>query len=191
MKEQISAFVDGEVSDLERERILREISRDPVLRGTWERYHLASTAMRRELDMVVRPGLADRIRERLQFEQPAPARGMVLGRLSLSRHALKLGAGLAIAASVAVVAIISLQPGLTPSTQLAKVAPSRNNAAISQLASSDSQQAPPEEQQVLNAYLVHHAEFTPAAGMSGILTYVPVIGRENNSGSGTDSANPE
>lgn len=191
MKEQISAFVDGEVNDLERERILREIGRDPVLRGTWERYHLASTAMRRELDVVVSPGLADRIRDRLQHEQPAPVRGKALGRFLFSRHALKLGAGLAIAASVAAVAIISLQPVLTPTAQLAKVAPSRNNAPVSQLASSDSRQALPEQQQALNAYLVHHAEFTPAAGMNGILTYVPLVGRENNNSSGTDSANPE
>ena len=191
MKEQISAFVDGEVSDLERERILREMGRDPVLRGTWERYHLASTAMRRELDVVVGPDFAERVRDRLQYEQPSPVRGGALGRFLVTRHALKLGAGLAIAASVAAVAIISLQPTLTPTTQLAKEAPPQNNAAISQLASNDPQQALLEQQQALNAYLVHHAEFTPAAGMNGILTYVPLVGRENNNSSGTDSANPE
>jgi hypothetical protein len=115
-----------------------------------------------------------------------------LGRLRLSRHALKLGAGLAIAASVAAVAIINLQPVLAPTTQLAKVTPpQKGSGAGTELASSESQQALPEQQQVLNAYLVHHAEFTPAAGMNGILTYVPVVGRENNGGSGTDNANPE
>ena len=191
MKEQISAFVDGEVNDLERERILREIGRDPVLRGTWERYHLASTAMRRELDLVVSPGLADRIRDRLECEQPEPARGQAMDRLRRSRHALKLGAGMAIAASVAAVAIFSLQPALTPTAQLAKVTPSPDGAEVAQVASRESRQALPEQQRALNAYLVHHAEFTPAAGMNGILSYVPVVGRENNNGSGTDSANPE
>jgi len=188
MKEQISAFLDGEVNDLERERILREIGRDPVLRGTWERYHLASTAMRRELDVVVSPGLANRIRDRLESEQPEPARGQAMDRLRRSRHALKLGTGLAIAASVAAVAIISLQPALTPTAQLAKVTPSPDGAEVAQVAS---RQALPEQQRALNAYLVHHAEFTPAAGMNGMLSYVPVIGRENNNNSGTNSANPE
>lgn len=143
MKEQISAFVDGELNDLERERILREIGRDPVLCGAWERYHLASTAMRRELDVVVSSGLADRIRDQLQHEQPASVRGPAMGRLLRSRHTMKLGAGLAIAASVAIVAIISLQPALTPTAQLAKVTPSQDNTAVSQVASRESRQAPP------------------------------------------------
>lgn len=191
MNEQISAFVDDEVNDLERERILREIGRDPDLRSTWERYHLASTAMRRELDVVVSPGLADRIRDRLTHEQPAPARGQAMDRLRRSRHALKLGTGLAIAASVAAVAILNLQPALTPIAQVARVAPSPDGADVAQVASRESRQALPEQQRVLNAYLVHHAEFTPAAGMNGILSYVPVVGRENSNSSGTDGTNPE
>jgi negative regulator of sigma E activity len=193
MKEQLSAFIDGELNDLERERILRELGRDAALRSAWERYHLASTAMRRELDMTVSPGLADRIRDRLRDEQPDPVRSLAIGRLRHSRRALRLGAGLAIAASVAVVAILNIQPVLspTPSAQVAKVTPAQEVADLSQVAAQDSHQALPEQQRALNAYLVHHAEFTPAAGMNGILGYVPLVGRENNNSPGTNDANQE
>ena len=91
MKEQISALLDGEGNDLERERVLRALGTDPALRGVWERYHLASAAIRRELEVMVSPGLADRIHERLQHEAQENT-----ARRSLSPRVLKFTAGLAL-----------------------------------------------------------------------------------------------
>ena len=106
MKETISALVDGEVNDIERQQALRALGDDPALRGQWERYHLAGAALRRELDVVVSPGLADRIRAQLGAE--APARAGSAARL------FKLGAGVAIAAGVAAIAVLNLPPVLAP-----------------------------------------------------------------------------
>src|SRR4030065_2503803 len=105
MKENISALLDGEVDDLERERALRALGTDPALRGAWERYHLASAAIRRELDVLVSPGLADRIHERLQHEVQNDER-----RRPLTPRVLKFTAGLAIAASVATLPLLNLPP---------------------------------------------------------------------------------
>ena len=52
----------------------------------------------------------------------------------------------------------------------------------------DARQTPPEQQSALNPYLVQHGEFTPAAGMNGLLSYVRVIGRDSAS---TDTTNAE
>lgn len=177
MKENISALLDGEGNDLECERALRALGADAALRATWERYHLASAAIRRELDVVVSPDLAGRIHECLRHEtQSETTRRFFTPRL------LKFSAGLAIAASVATVSLLNLPPLVTPSAvPIARQATGKNSVA-------DARQTPPEQRSALNPYLVQHGEFTPAAGMNGMLSYVRVVGRDSVA---TDNANPE
>jgi sigma-E factor negative regulatory protein RseA len=181
MKEQISVLLDGEGNDLERERALRALGTDAALRGTWERYHLASAAIRRELEVMVSPGLADRIHERLQHEAQENT-----ARRSLSPRVLKFTAGLAIAASVATVAILNLPPLVSPSAvSVARIA---SSPATGKSTVAEARQTPRDQQNALNPYLVQHGEFTPAAGMNGLLSYVRVIGRDS---AATDNANTE
>jgi len=181
MKEQISALLDGEGNDLEREHALRALGTDPALRGAWERYHLASAAIRRELEVMVSPGLADRIHERLQHEAQANT-----VRRPLSPRVLKFTAGLAIAASVATVAILNLPPLVSPSA--VSVARNASSPATGKSTVAEARQTPRDQQNALNPYLVQHGEFTPAAGMNGLLSYVRVIGRDS---AATDNANTE
>ena len=181
MKEQISVLLDGEGNDLERERALRALGTDAALRGTWERYHLASAAIRRELEIMVSPGLADRIHERLQHEAQENT-----VRRSLSPRVLKFTAGLAIAASVATVAILNLPPLVSPSA--VSVARNASSPATGKSTVAEARQTPRDQQNALNPYLVQHGEFTPAAGMNGLLSYVRVIGRDS---AATDNANTE
>jgi hypothetical protein len=49
----------------------------------------------------------------------------------------------------------------------------------------DARQARPEQQNALNPYLMQHGEFTPAAGMNGMLSYVRVVGRHSAISEGT------
>jgi sigma-E factor negative regulatory protein RseA len=176
MKEQISALLDGEGNDLERERALRALDTDPALRATWERYHLASTAIRRELEVMVSPGLVERLQAQLQQEVQNDA-----NRRFLTPRVLKFSAGLAIAASVATVAILNLPPLVSPPAPVARNVSGKNTVA-------DARQTPAEQRSALNPYLVQHGEFTPAAGMNGMLSYVRVIGRDSIT---TDNANAE
>lgn len=181
MKEDISALVDGELSDLERQRVLSAMGQDEQLRRVWERYHVAGTVLRRELDVMVGPDLADRIHQRLQQETPgAPGWKGWLG----SRQFLKIGAGVAIAASVATVAILSLPPVLTTPA----AAPLARQTGTSGTIVAETRPTPPEQQRALNPYLVRHGEFSPA-GMNGMLGYVRVVGggpvsADSNSASG-------
>ena len=94
----------------------------------------------------------------------------------VSPRIAKYVAGLAIAASVTAVAIISLQPSrnATPASQTAE-----RQAAQAQALTADSQAAGmqnPAYPSALNAFLVEHSEFTPAAGMNGMMSYVRVVG---------------
>jgi sigma-E factor negative regulatory protein RseA len=168
MKEHISAFIDGEANDLERERALRALAEDAALRGSWERYHLTRTVIRRELDVVVPASMSERIRQAIEHED------MTTGRRFISKSmAFKALAGGAIAATVATVAILQFPSDRSPE-QFAKT-PTRTVATRGLPA--EVQPMLPEQQRALNPYLVQHAEFAQATGMNSLSGYARVVGR--------------
>jgi sigma-E factor negative regulatory protein RseA len=166
MKEEISALVDGETNDIERARTLRTLDKDPALRQVWERYHLVRTALRRELDVMASPGLSDRIAERLRNEHVEPTHYGFL-KSGIAKYA----GGSAIAAAVATIAILTLQP---VSTTLSTAG---NTSSAGQTRVAEATPSAPNAQQVLNPYLVRHGEYAPVAGMNGMISYVRVVGR--------------
>ena len=176
MKEKISELVDNELSDLEHYRLIRTLENDGGLRGVWERYHLISTVIRNELDVMVSPALADRIAQGIREETPASAYSTYFS--SRLPGYTRVAAGMAIAASVAAVAIFTLQPLSPPNALPSQIALQNPPPAIAAPAAVRPVQAAP--QGTLNTYLVEHSEFTPNAGMNGMLSYVRVVGHGNN-----------
>ena len=184
MKEKISALVDNELSHLEHYRLIRTLESEHELRGVWERYHLIHTVIRNELDVMVGPGLADRIAQEIRQETPASAYSTYF-TFKLPVYT-RVATGMAIAASVAAIAIFTLQP-LSPSnvppSQIALQNPV--SAMAMPAAGRSAQVAPPgtppsTPQGTLNTYLVEHSEFTPNAGMNGMMSYVRIVGQSNN-----------
>ncbi len=103
---QVSAFVDGELPENEAELLLRRMSQDLELRQAVAEYLAIGRLMRAE------PGLAgaDRLHERISAvidDKPADASDLA-GDTTASRAVRPL-AGIAIAATVALVAIFALQ----------------------------------------------------------------------------------
>jgi len=106
LREQISALCDHELREGEHELLLRRFTVEKSLRLHWERYHLIGSAMRKELPAVDTRGLADRVMAVLANEPlPQPQPEQFVDRL------LRGAAGVAVAASVAVVAIIGIRHG--------------------------------------------------------------------------------
>ncbi|MBL0625093.1 RseA family anti-sigma factor [Aeromonas jandaei] len=64
-KEQISALMDGELSDAE---VLNELEMDSGLQDTWGRYHLIGDAMRGDLPVNLQLDLSDSIMAALEDE---------------------------------------------------------------------------------------------------------------------------
>lgn len=178
MKQKISELLDDELPESDSRRVLRGMMEDRELRGVWERYYLIRSAMRRELDVVVSPVIADRITAMVESENVVPMRRRFSGRIAPRLG--KLVAGLAIAASVATVAIVSLQPSKN-GVQARRVAD--HQVASASLASAVRAPVAPTEraayQDALNAFLVEHGEVTPVAGMNGMMPYVRVVGYRN------------
>lgn len=184
MKEKISQLLDDELNDLEHYRLMKALEEDRELRGVWERYHIVRAAMRMELDFVVSPALADRVGvgiRRVDAES-APVQGRPL---RLPRYA-KMVAGGGIAASVVMAAIFTLQP-LAPSTAPASLATLPSSPALV-AGTAPVNLTQPSRQGTLNSYLVEHSEFTPNAGMNGMMSYVRIVGYGNSKPQNADNA---
>ncbi len=99
VRESLSALMDGETNELEARRVVHNLTVDTQLRDSWHRYHLASQAMRRELPVQL-VDFSSQISAAIEAEKLST--GAVRKFLSpVSR--------VAIAASVAVVAIVASQ----------------------------------------------------------------------------------
>ena len=168
IREQLSAFVDGELPDNEAELLLRRMSQDAELRQDVAEYLAIGRLMRSE------PGFAgaDRLHERIAAaidERPADA-GDDAGATQTS-SAIRPLAGVAIAATVALVAIFALQqttgvdelPHETPVPLASDIAPGDVVPSI------DAQQ----ERQ--RQYFRNHAETSSQLGANGMISRVVTL----------------
>ncbi len=99
IKMQLSAFVDGELSDAESELLVRRISRDAELRNQIAEYQAIGRVMRGEYSVRL-DGLLERVNDSLQSETPVHA---PVPRQSAMFRPL---VGVASAAAVALVALV-------------------------------------------------------------------------------------
>lgn len=179
MKEQLSAFIDNELSEFEERRLLAELERDPALRESWDRYHLIRAALRNELDLSA-GGLAtaSRVADGLAHRGPEKQRP------HWARPTARIAGTLAIAASVAAVTLVGLYTFNRPagdSAQLAGAKPATNAVPV---AAARWNTGKPELDRTLNGYLAGHNEVAGGTGVGGVLPYVRVVGREETRAAG-------
>jgi sigma-E factor negative regulatory protein RseA len=198
-REHLSALVDGEISRETSRFLVRRLGVDDELRATWTRYHLVRDCLRHQDGALAGEDLCARINQALADEQPGkPSRSLPTGWL-------KPVAGVAIAASVALMAIVALDSGSPvapqPANELAGAAKleqftspqSLTPAPYSSQASYSGQAAA--RGRKMDSYLVRHYQATGATGGRGFVTFVPIVITGSKTPNGTDgeddSANPE
>lgn len=165
---QVSAFVDGELPENETELLLRRLSQDVALRQLVAQYLAIGRALRREREVPGISELRGRIAQALGEEQPieaTPAAGPRRVRW------LKPTAGLAIAASVATMAVIGLRAFEEPpaaGSRATMQAATPENAPYTQPTPEEVAPAAPSE--TLMQYYVRHGETSSDLGPNGILT---------------------
>jgi sigma-E factor negative regulatory protein RseA len=107
IREQVSAFLDGELPDSETELLLKRLTRDPDLRESFGRYALIGESMRGSgRTPSVSRGFAARLNRAIDGE---PATAVPQPRKAASARWWRPVAGAAVAAGVAAVAIVALQ----------------------------------------------------------------------------------
>jgi len=178
LNEQISALVDDELDEAEHAFLIKRLEADVTLRHSLLRYQLISDSLQNHVPRKIDPDFHIGVQLALQDDpdiQVGPAR---LARL------FKPVAGLAIAASVAVVAVFSLQsvrqeiPAGASAVATAPLPDELVPADLTpQLASKPVNSSA--GAQGLDLYLVNHNEYAVTRGMQGMLPYVHLVGHDN------------
>lgn len=178
-REHLSCLMDGEISRETGRFLVRRLGADEELCATWARYHVVRDCLRHGDGGVSGKDLSRRVRQALEREsQPAAA------RRSLPSW-LKPVTGVAVAASVALMAIVAVGPGRQASPEpasslAAEGAPAETFTSPQSLTPSPvSRQASLSGGQGgdsrMNAYLLRHYQATGATGGKGFVSFVPIV----------------
>lgn len=179
IREQLSALVDDELSDVEQPLLLGRVQRDTELRECLGRYQLIGEVMRGIADTTTL-GVADRVRRVLLQD--------VGGQLpdipkQEGFNWWKPVAGFAVAASVALVAVLTVSSVRETATDAVPELASSNPAGVPAVARvSDDQwdRIEPGIDKRLSGYLVNHNEYAASRGVQGVMPYVRIVGFENS-----------
>lgn len=178
-REHLSSLMDGEISRETGRFLVRRLGADEELCATWARYHLVRDCLRHGGDRIAGEGLSSRVRRALERESPpaAPRRKIP--------DWLKPVAGLAVAASVALLAIVAVAPGSPPAQQapigLADSAPpadaftSPQNLSPTPLSRQVSLAGGHTNDSRMNPYLLRHYQATGSTGGRGLVAFVPIV----------------
>jgi sigma-E factor negative regulatory protein RseA len=192
-KERLSALADGALTSLETVHVLDAVAGSDELRSTWARYHLIGEVMRTPGRAAWPRDLAGRVKQAMAGE---PALLAPRPRRARAEQWFRPLAGLAIAASVAAVAVLSLprilgnHPTTAGTTPTLAAAPAMENniepaTPVAQPAAWSGDEAVPHAAPVvktiprsrLNGYLVNYSEQRALIGGPGV-PYVRVVGYE-------------
>jgi sigma-E factor negative regulatory protein RseA len=106
IKEQLSAFLDGELPDPESALLLKRLERDDELRGALSRYSLIGAVLRSDGNVPAARQVAARVSAAIARE---PRRAIAFARLAVQESVSRGLAGLAVAAGVAAGAVMLVQ----------------------------------------------------------------------------------
>lgn len=175
-KENLSAFMDGEYENAPQ--IIEFLENEPELQGVWQRYHLIRDTLHQRLAPGAATDLAQRVSAAIAAEPTviAPRRP---GRRV--QKALKPVAGMAIAASIAVMAVLGVQTLQQTSEPVPQLAQNPSPVVVTQVASNEAPANTPETrldaetESKLSGYLVNHNEYSASAQVQGILPYTRIV----------------
>src|SRR5690606_6629012 len=176
VKEQLSACLDGELPERELDLLLKRLDQDSELRACMARYGLISETLRAGTPASARIDLPARVMAQVKAE-PAPRGGTGLSAATLRR--LRPVAGIAIAASVAAIAVFSVQQtGLLPSTDatgeratiaMGSMPEEADRYVVPTMPSTSSAFIPATR---LTNYVVAHSEYSSPLGRRSVLSGV-------------------
>jgi len=179
MKQQISEIIDQRLSAEETDAEIGRVARDPEGCRVWRNYHLIGDVIRGE--SLAGTCLVEKLQSRIEREPTilAPARAStegsgVIGGSGRSSDTVKSAGLFAVAASLALVAVLTLSPDrdTTPGNlqvQSPAVPTLTPASAAAEAASFESE---------FGQMLVEHGEFTANSGLNGLITYAKLVSNE-------------
>ena len=183
--DKLSALMDGELPDQQdQSKCFEQLANDKEMQGIWQRYHLARDAMKGQLSGFPSLDISAAVSESLKAE---PVIFTPMWRRLSPRYVLKQAAGLAVAAAVGTIAVLSVQQTQLVSSDNSTIAKANGAEATYQVAS---QLQPGKIRQVsfttrqkldaaveskLSGYLVNHNEFSTSTRVSGVMPYTRIV----------------
>ena len=183
--DKLSALMDGELSDQqEQKKCFEQLAKDKELQDVGQRYHLARDAMTGQLSAVPSLDISAAVSESLKAE---PVILTPMWRRLSPRYVMKQAAGLAVAAAVGTIAVLSVQQTQLVSSDNSTIAKANGAETTYQVAS---QLQPGQIRQVsfttrqkldaaveskLSGYLVNHNEFSTSTRVSGVMPYTRIV----------------
>lgn len=179
-KEALSALLDGEADGAEAEFLLGDLLHDDAQTATLARYSLIGHCLRGEAIHTRALGIHQSVSQCLEDEpailaapKPAP----------VSTHASwwRPAAGLAIAASVAALAVVLVpqvmqqQPAAGGFEAVAQVPAPAAAVPVSARQQTRWTHGQPEVESKLNSYLADHNEFAGQGGVTGLIPYASFV----------------
>jgi len=205
IREQVSAFLDGELPGSETELLLKRLTRDPELRQSFGRYALIGETLRGTSGASLSLTFAGRVNRAIDGERLAPLQPALRAR---PVRWWKPIAGTAIAAGVAAVAVVALQqravaPGL-PGAAHITVQNARLVSVPKEALSYTVPAAPAAPAMVtparLTSYVFAHSKYSVGLGQGNLLStllsddadaaQIPVVGEGVNGNAPQGSAVP-
>ena len=167
MNNKISQLVDEELNYSDYFSILDQLKNDSESQKTWQRFHLIGHVLRGEVAQVG-GDLSKRIEDALDKEPTviAPqiaAQHKTANKVKNPGDFWKPVSLLAIAASLVIVAVVTLNPVQTPDRD--------NNVASNRLLSEQESMLVQEFTQML----AEHSEFTSPSGLNGLIVYAKLV----------------
>jgi sigma-E factor negative regulatory protein RseA len=177
IREQVSAFLDGELPDSETELLLKRLTRDSELRHSFGRYALIGETVRGA--SCVSRSFAARVNQAIDGEPAAAPLQIIKARQSRWWRPV---AGSMVAASVAAVAVVALQqravaPGVRVAATLAQSPAVMRPAVMNE---SDSYTVPPAGSEAapaaavpaarLTSYVFAHSRYSVGLGQGSMLS---------------------
>ena len=174
-EERLSALLDAELPETGQRQYLSQLIKDDVARETFARYRLIGEIMRSDRDSpsLLKPDFAKAVAARLAQEPAilAPPRR----KAAIPQRWLKAASGVAIAATVAMLAI-QWGPRYFPAGETPAAVPLTVAAApSSRIEGARWETANPELERKLNRYLVSHGEYAAGNGMNQVLPYASFV----------------
>ena len=181
IREQLSALIDDELSDLERPLLLGRLQRDVELRECLGRYQLIGEVLR-GAGKTASLSVARQVREAVEREgaiEPLPGRSA-----QRSIHRWKPLAGVGVAASVALLAILGIttlrDSGTDSVPALASGDTAPRVAGVGAMQDGQWDRIEPRIDERLSGYLVNHSEYAASRGVQGVMPYVRIVGFNND-----------
>jgi len=181
-KEHLSQLMDGEIGGETGRFVLRRLEASSELRETWTRYHLIRDCMRYQDRAFAGVKLSMRVNEAIALS----AERLNGASQQSARHRwIRPISGLAVAATVALMAVIAVAPNLEDSDGLG--AEQASVETITPFTSPNILSTGPASRQVnfngggdpaarkMNSYFLRHYQVAGTSGGSGFVSFVPMV----------------